>query len=64
MADRDRGLYEKFTVRRTDGSDAVGFKHRGCEYFVLDLTHDKYAVPASHFGLCQILRRGISTTCC
>ena len=41
-----KGLYNKFSVTRTDGRDAPGEKHEGCEYFVLDLTHDKYAIPA------------------
>lgn len=40
------GLYRKFDVRRTDGSDAPGQKHDGCAYFVLDLTHDEHAVAA------------------
>ena len=42
----DQGLYRKFEVNRTDGSDAPGGKHHGCEYFVLDITHDKFAAPA------------------
>ena len=46
MGDKARGLYKKFYVRRTDGSDAKGGKHEGCVYYVLDLTHDKHAVPA------------------
>jgi len=46
MGDKNRGLYEKFTVHRNDGSDYVGGRHRGCDYFVLDLTHDKHAIPA------------------
>jgi hypothetical protein len=46
MGQRDRGLYEKFIVRRTDGTDLVGGKHHGCQYFVLDLTHDPHAIPA------------------
>lgn len=46
MIDKTRGLYEKFVVRRTDLSDLPGGKHDGCEYFVLDLTHDKHAEPA------------------
>lgn len=41
-----RGLYAKFTVTRTDGTDAPGGKHEGCDYFTLDLTHDEYAAPA------------------
>lgn len=44
--DRDRGLYRKFWVERTDGQSAPGRKHDGCEYYVLDLTHDPLAVPA------------------
>lgn len=40
------GLYNKFSVARTDGSSSPGGKHDGCEYFVLDLTHDPFAVPA------------------
>jgi hypothetical protein len=41
-----RGLYGKFIVRRTDGSDQPGGKHDQCRYFVLDLDHDKYALSA------------------
>jgi hypothetical protein len=43
---RSTGLYEKFRVERTDGSSAPGAKHCGCDYFVLDLTHDAHAMPA------------------
>ena len=46
MGDRTRGLYGKFFVERTDGKSEPGEKHHGCEYYVLDLMHDKYAVPA------------------
>lgn len=46
MGDKNRGLYEKFTVTRNDGSSEPGGKHHGCEYFVLDLTHDKHAAAA------------------
>ena len=46
MSDKNKGIYEKFTVYRNDGKSAVGAKHHGCEYFVLDLTHDKYAAAA------------------
>lgn len=46
MGDKTQGLYSKFIVRRTDGKDAPGEKHDGCEYFVLDLTHDPFAWPA------------------
>lgn len=46
MGDKTRGLYNKFRVERTDGSDAPGGRHDSCEYFVLDLTHDPHALPA------------------
>lgn len=46
VGDQKRGLYEKYTIRRTDGTDAPGEKHEECEYFVLDLTHDEFAIPA------------------
>ena len=46
MGDKTRGLYNKFTVTRNDGSSDPGGKHFGCEYFVLDLTHDKHAAAA------------------
>lgn len=41
-----QGLFNKFDVRRVDGSDQPGGKHDGCEYFVLDLTHDAHAPAA------------------
>lgn len=44
--DQERGLYGKFRVERTDGRSAPGEKHHDCEYFVLDLTHDKHALAA------------------
>lgn len=42
----EAGLHHKFYVERVDGRSAPGEKHDGCEYFVLDLTHDKHAKPA------------------
>lgn len=42
----EQGLFRKFDVRRTDGSDFSGGKHDGCEYFVLDVTHDQHAKAA------------------
>lgn len=41
--DMTKGLYQKFLVRRTDGSDLFYGKHARCEYFVLDLHHDPFA---------------------
>jgi hypothetical protein len=48
MGDKSRGLYPegKFVVVRRDGLSARGRKHDGCDYFVLDLTHDPHALPA------------------
>lgn len=46
MGDRAKGLYQKFHVERRDGKSAPGAKHHGCEYFVLDMTHDLFAIPA------------------
>jgi hypothetical protein len=41
--DKDRGLYNKFVVSRTDGSSNAGGRHADCEHFVLDITHDPFA---------------------
>jgi hypothetical protein len=46
MSDPARGLYNKYRVERADGSSKAGGKHADCEYFVLDLTHDKHAKAA------------------
>jgi hypothetical protein len=43
---KELGIYQKFNVTRTDGKDAPGGKHEGDEYFVLNLTTDKHAIPA------------------
>ena len=43
----NRGWHKKYIVRRTDRSDFhQGGKHYGCEYFVLDITHDPHATVA------------------
>ncbi len=41
-----QGLIRKFNVTRTDGTDALGGKHYQCFYFVLDVDHDPFALPA------------------
>jgi hypothetical protein len=41
--DMGRGLYKKYHVQRL--GDVQG-KHTDCEYFVLDLSHDPFSVPA------------------
>lgn len=47
-AERERciGLVQKYHVTRVDGASEPGAKHDGCRYFVLDVTHDKYAPAA------------------
>jgi hypothetical protein len=44
--DKEKGLYQKFIVTRTDGSSKSGGKHEHCRYFVLDLDHDQFAAAA------------------
>lgn len=41
--DTNRGVYYKYEVRRLN--DPAG-KHANCTFFVLDLNHDEFAVPA------------------
>ncbi len=55
IGDKDMGLYCKFIVQRADGRSAPGKKHEGCEYFVLDLDHDPFAVHAlrAYANLCR-----------
>jgi len=52
---RLRGLYHKFNISRTDGSSVPGAKHADCDYFVLDITHDPFAIPAlkAYADACQ-----------
>ncbi len=51
------GLYRKFTVTRTDGASEPGQKHDGCDYFVLDLTHDPFAPEAirAYAAACRLV---------
>lgn len=44
--DKKRGVYRKYKVTRTDGSHKKGGKHENCSYYVLDLEHDEFALPA------------------
>ena len=43
LDDRERGMYGKYRVKKL--GDAAG-KHSECAYFVLDVTHDPFAIPA------------------
>jgi len=42
----NRGIYRKYVVRRTDGTDSRGQKHEGCFLFVIDVDHDPHAEAA------------------
>ncbi len=55
MGDPNRGIYHKFNIERTDGTSIEGGKHHGCDYFVLDVTHDPFALPAlrSYAEVCR-----------
>jgi len=44
LRDEERGLYRKYYVRKLN--DPTG-KHKNCFFFVLDLTHDPYAIQAA-----------------
>lgn len=46
MKDQLKGIYSKFIIERVDGKSYPGEKHHGCNYFVLDITHDPHALPA------------------
>ena len=52
---KDRGLYRKFRISRTDNRDEPGEKHCSCEYFVLDWDHDPHALAAieAYIQSCQ-----------
>ncbi len=43
---KDGHIHEKFVVARTDGTHIKGGKHHECFYWVLDVDHDPYALPA------------------
>jgi hypothetical protein len=45
-APRTKEIHRKYEVKRTDGSSGPGGKHEDCAYFVLDLDHDEFAIPA------------------
>lgn len=46
LTSKERGVYHKFIVERTDGKSAPGQKHHGCFHFVLDCDHDPHARAA------------------
>ncbi len=72
MTTDSRGIYAKYKVERTDGLSAPGGKHAHCAYFVLDLEHDTFAIPAlkayaracrkSHPDLARDIERIIENT--
>lgn len=50
--DRKRGIYRKYFVQRLGDWER---KHDKCDFFVLDLVHDKYAKAAlrTYASLCE-----------
>jgi len=44
--EKSAGILPKYVVWRVDGGNKRGRKHNGCDYFVLDWNHDRYAIPA------------------
>jgi len=69
--DRERGLYDKYIVQRTDGATGEGRKHERCRHFVLDVDHDPLAAPCLNLyaDLCEVfyplLARDLrKLTCC
>lgn len=40
VGDEQKGLYGKYSVQRVNDPTS---KHADCKYFVLDLTHDRFA---------------------
>lgn len=44
--DKERGLYSKFIVERTDGRDQPGGDRENARYFVLDYVNDPVAREA------------------
>ena len=45
----EKGLQQKYEIKRTDGSDNPGGEHEDCFLFVLDITHDPSAREAVEF---------------
>ena len=43
MDDTIKGLYQKYKVERINDEEG---KHKDCNYFVLDMVHDKHARAA------------------
>ena len=58
--DKERGVYKKFIVERTDGDPKD--KHIDCFYFVLDMDHDPFALPAldAYADACQSTHPGLA----
>ena len=52
LADKYRGLYRKYFVKKVSDPNK---KHDNCFFFVLDLDHDPYVIPAleAYADACQ-----------
>lgn len=50
-----KGVEDIYRIVRIDGKDKPGEEHENCMYYVLDLNHDRYALPALHSyaGACR-----------
>lgn len=46
MSQKEQGIYNKFQVNRNDFRDLIGGDRQKADYFVLDLTYDKFALGA------------------
>jgi hypothetical protein len=70
MSGENRGLFEKYLVRRVDGRDEPGEKHADCRLFVLDLSHDRHArvAAAAYATSCEadlpLLAADLRRLCC
>jgi len=55
MDKRQQGILRKYKISRTDGTSQPGGKHEKCFYFVLDLDHDPFSIPAleAYINACE-----------
>ena len=62
MPDQD-AVYRKYRIERTDGSSEPGEKHAHCNYFVLDLDHDEFALVAleAYANACEKQKPGLAS---
>lgn len=67
--DEDRRFYQKYNVQRLNRLNDRTGRYDGCEFFVLDLDHDRYAKIAllAYAGACEeefpLLSRNLLERC-